>query len=164
MAIPVILPRQGQSVETCAIIGWKKHVGEVVKTGEIICEVETDKASFEIESPADGTLLAIYHEAGSQVPVLATLAVIGKPGEKVQPPADAAPAAAAPTATAPVASSSTTASSSPAAPSTCRCGHRGASCRPKDRRISARQGPCRRKRHFSCRHPGDGAGRPRHRA
>ena len=87
MAIPVILPKQGQSVETCAIIGWKKRVGDAVKAGEVICEVETDKASFEIESPADGTLLAIYHEAGSQVPVLATIAAIGKPGEKIEAPA-----------------------------------------------------------------------------
>ena len=95
MAIPVILPKQGQSVETCAIVGWKKHIGDAVKTGEVLCEVETDKASFEIESPADGTLLAIYREAGSQVPVLETIAVIGTPGEKVATPTAAtAPAAA----------------------------------------------------------------------
>ncbi len=91
MATPVILPKQGQSVETCAIIGWKKRVGDPVRSGEVICEVETDKASFEIESPADGTLLAIYYEAGSQVPVLTTIASIGKAGEKVEQPA-AAPA------------------------------------------------------------------------
>ncbi len=86
MAIPVILPKQGQSVETCAIVGWKKTVGDAVRTGDVLCEVETDKASFEIESPADGTLLAIYHEAGSQVPVLETIALIGKPGEKTDRP------------------------------------------------------------------------------
>ncbi len=106
MAIPVILPRQGQSVETCAIVGWKKRVGDAVKAGEVLCEVETDKASFEIEAPADGTLLAIYHEAGSQVPVLATIAAIGKPGEKVEAPAAASaqPAAgASPAARSPVA-------------------------------------------------------------
>ena len=82
MAIPVILPRQGQSVETCAILAWKKRVGDPVKTGDVLCEIETDKATFELESPADGTLIAIFHEAGSQVPVLATIAAIGKPGEK----------------------------------------------------------------------------------
>ena len=84
MAIPVILPRQGQSVESCAILGWKKSVGDPVKTGDVLCEVETDKASFEVESPADGTLIAIFHEAGDQVPVLATIAAIGKPGEKAE--------------------------------------------------------------------------------
>ena len=115
MAIPVILPRQGQSVETCAIVGWKKRVGDAVKAGEVLCEVETDKASFEIEAPADGTLLAIYHEAGSQVPVLATIAAIGKPGEKVEAPAAAS---AQPTVAQPVpaaASAQPAASASPAA-------------------------------------------------
>ncbi len=91
MATPVILPRQGQSVETCAIVGWKKRVGDTVKSGEVLCEVETDKATFEVESPADGTLLAVFYEAGSQVPVLTTIAAIGKPGEKVASPASAVP-------------------------------------------------------------------------
>lgn len=116
MAIPVILPRQGQSVETCAIVGWKKRVGDAVRTGEVICEVETDKASFEIESPADGTLLAIYHEAGSQVPVLATLAAIGTPGEKVEPPASLAAGAPMAAATAAGASAGRTVPAAPVAP------------------------------------------------
>jgi pyruvate dehydrogenase E2 component (dihydrolipoamide acetyltransferase) len=81
MATPVIMPKQGQSVESCVIVGWKKKPGDMVKTGEVICEVETDKATFEVESPAEGTILAIFHEAGSDVPVLATIAAIGKPGE-----------------------------------------------------------------------------------
>jgi pyruvate dehydrogenase E2 component (dihydrolipoamide acetyltransferase) len=83
MPTPVIMPKQGQSVESCVIIGWKKKPGDAVKAGEVICEVETDKATFEVESPAEGTLLAIFHEAGSDVPVLATIAAIGKPGESV---------------------------------------------------------------------------------
>jgi pyruvate dehydrogenase E2 component (dihydrolipoamide acetyltransferase) len=83
MAIPVIMPKQGQSVESCVIVGWKKKPGDTVKTGEVICEVETDKATFEVESPAEGTLLAIFHEAGSDVPVLATIAAIGTPGENL---------------------------------------------------------------------------------
>jgi pyruvate dehydrogenase E2 component (dihydrolipoamide acetyltransferase) len=83
MPTPVIMPKQGQSVESCVIIGWKKKPGDTVKAGEVICEVETDKATFEVESPAEGTLLAIFHEAGSDVPVLATIAAIGKPGESV---------------------------------------------------------------------------------
>ena len=110
MAVPVILPKQGQSVETCAIVGWKKNIGDAVKTGDVLCEVETDKALFEIESPADGTLLAIYHEAGSQVPVLQTIAMVGKLGEKVQRPAAIATGAATPipsaSAVAPAASAS----------------------------------------------------------
>jgi pyruvate dehydrogenase E2 component (dihydrolipoamide acetyltransferase) len=81
MATPVIMPKQGQSVESCIIVSWKKHAGDAVKAGDILCEVETDKATFEVESPADGTLLAIFHEQGADVPVLTPIAAIGKPGE-----------------------------------------------------------------------------------
>jgi pyruvate dehydrogenase E2 component (dihydrolipoamide acetyltransferase) len=113
MATALIMPKQGQSVESCAIVGWKKKVGDAVKTGEVLCEVETDKATFEVESPATGILLAIFHEAGAQVPVLEAIAAIGAPGEDVSglrsaspaaggaaTPVAAIPAAAGPTATA----------------------------------------------------------------
>jgi pyruvate dehydrogenase E2 component (dihydrolipoamide acetyltransferase) len=83
MATPVIMPKQGQSVETCVIVGWKKRPGDAVKAGEVICEVETDKATFEVESPAEGTLLAVFYDAGSDVPVLTPIAAIGKAGENV---------------------------------------------------------------------------------
>ena len=82
MATPVIMPRQGQSVESCIIVSWKKHAGDAVKAGDILCEVETDKATFEVESPAEGTLLAIFHEQGADVPVLTPIAAIGKPGRE----------------------------------------------------------------------------------
>jgi pyruvate dehydrogenase E2 component (dihydrolipoamide acetyltransferase) len=116
MATVVIMPKQGQSVETCAIVSWKKKVGDAVRLGEVICEVETDKAAFEVESTAEGTLLAIFHEAGSDVPVLSPIAAIGKPGENIEAlargegpaqaapmaqPAQAAPAKPAPAASAP---------------------------------------------------------------
>ncbi|MGA2974055.1 MAG: dihydrolipoamide acetyltransferase family protein [Spirochaetia bacterium] len=103
------MPRQGQSVETCIIVSWKKRVGDPVKTGEVICEVETDKATFEVESPAEGTLLAIFHPEGSDVPVLTPIAAIGAPGENIDalrgpaPVAGAAPAPQTAAATAPAA-------------------------------------------------------------
>jgi pyruvate dehydrogenase E2 component (dihydrolipoamide acetyltransferase) len=111
MATPVIMPKQGQSVESCVIIGWKKRPGDPVKVGDILCEVETDKATFEVESTAAGTLLAIFHDAGSDVPVLAPIAAIGQPGENVDAlrgdgaaaPAPAAPAVAAAPVAAPAA-------------------------------------------------------------
>jgi pyruvate dehydrogenase E2 component (dihydrolipoamide acetyltransferase) len=81
MATTVIMPKQGQSVESCIIVSWKKHAGDAVKAGDILCEVETDKATFEVESPVEGTLLAIFHEQGADVPVLTPIAAIGKPGE-----------------------------------------------------------------------------------
>ena len=96
MATALIMPKQGQSVESCAIVGWKKKVGDAVKSGEVLCEVETDKATFEVESPATGTLLAIFHEAGAQVPVLEPIAAIGAPGEDVSALRGTTAAAAAP--------------------------------------------------------------------
>ncbi|MEE8591249.1 MAG: 2-oxo acid dehydrogenase subunit E2, partial [Spirochaetia bacterium] len=90
MAEQVILPRQGQSVETCLILSWKKKEGDPVSEGEVLVEVETDKAAFEVESTAGGTLLKILHREGEDVPVLSALAVVGKPGEDIASLADAA--------------------------------------------------------------------------
>ncbi|WP_423126293.1 dihydrolipoamide acetyltransferase family protein [Gaoshiqia sp. Z1-71] len=81
MAIPVIMPRQGQSVETCIIGEWYKQVGDQVKAGEILFSYETDKASFEEEAKEDGELLAVFYESGDEVPVLSNVAVLGKKGE-----------------------------------------------------------------------------------
>lgn len=90
MAEQVILPRQGQSVETCLILSWKKKEGDSVSEGEILVEVETDKAAFEVESTAGGTLLKILHQEGEDVPVLSALALVGKPGEDIASLTDAA--------------------------------------------------------------------------
>ena len=83
MAIPIIMPRQGQSVETCIITKWFRQKGDQIKTGDILFSYETDKAAFDMESPADGTLLAILYEEGSEVPVLVNVAVIGSRGEDI---------------------------------------------------------------------------------
>lgn len=83
MATAVVMPRQGQTVESCIIAGWKKKVGDQVTEGEILCEVETDKALVEVESPSSGTLLALFFQDGDDVPVLTNIAAIGKPGEDV---------------------------------------------------------------------------------
>ena len=94
MAEQIILPRQGQSVETCLILNWKKREGDEVKEGEVLVEVETDKAAFEVESTAAGTLLKILRQEGEDVPVLSALAVVGQPGEDIAGlAAGAAPAA-----------------------------------------------------------------------
>ena len=101
MATPVILPRQGQSVETCIMGEWSKKIGDQVKAGEILFSYETDKASFEEDAKEDGELLAIFYEEGDEVPVLTNVAVIGKKGEHVdefRPGGVAAPAAVAPSA------------------------------------------------------------------
>ena len=81
MAIAVIMPRQGQSVESCILTQWFKEPGEEVSKGDLLFAYETDKAAFEEESPEDGILLARYYEEGDEVPVLTNVAVIGKAGE-----------------------------------------------------------------------------------
>ena len=83
MAIAVLMPKQGQSVESCLIIKWNKKVGDKVKVEEPICEVETDKAVFEVVAPEAGTILKIFYKEGDDVPVLNTIAIIGQPGEKI---------------------------------------------------------------------------------
>jgi len=83
MAIPVMMPRQGQSVESCIMGQWYKSVGEKVSEGDILFSYETDKASFEEEAKEDGVLLAAFFEEGDEVPVLTNVAVIGEEGEPV---------------------------------------------------------------------------------
>ncbi len=83
MATVVIMPRQGQSVESCIFTEWFKQVGDEVKKGDMLFAYETDKASFEEEAAEDGVLLAVFCNEGDEVPVLQNIAVIGNPGESV---------------------------------------------------------------------------------
>ena len=83
MAVAILMPKQGQSVESCLIIKWNKKVGDKVKVEEPICEVETDKAVFEVVAPEAGTILRIFYKEGDDVPVLNTIAIIGQPEEKI---------------------------------------------------------------------------------
>jgi pyruvate dehydrogenase E2 component (dihydrolipoamide acetyltransferase) len=85
MATPVIMPRQGQSVETCIITTWLRKKGDKVKTGDLLFSYETDKAAFDMESPADGILLEVFFSEGDEVPVLVNVAVIGSAGEPTDP-------------------------------------------------------------------------------
>ena len=83
MATAVIMPRQGQSVESCIIGEWFKKVGDPVQEGDILFSYETDKSSFEEPAKQAGTLLAIFYGADDDVPCLTTVGVIGEPGELV---------------------------------------------------------------------------------
>lgn len=83
MATEVLMPRQGQSVESCIIIGWHVKEGDTVTEGQSLCEVETDKATFEVESPAAGTVLGIFYPDDADVEVLKVIAAIGEPGEDI---------------------------------------------------------------------------------
>jgi len=81
MAVVVIMPKQGQSVESCIITEIKKKKGDAVSKGEILFSYETDKASFEEESPVDGIVLECFYNEGDEVPVLLNMMVVGQPGE-----------------------------------------------------------------------------------
>ncbi len=81
MAVPVIMPRQGQSVETCFITKWHKTKGEEVREGDLLFSYETDKAAFDEEAKESGILLEIFFGEGEEVPVLENVAVIGRTGE-----------------------------------------------------------------------------------
>ena len=83
MATPIIMPKQGQSVESCILTEWYKEEGDPVSRGDLLFAYETDKAAFEEEAQADGVLLSRFYEAGDEVPVLINVAVLGKEGESV---------------------------------------------------------------------------------
>jgi pyruvate dehydrogenase E2 component (dihydrolipoamide acetyltransferase) len=81
MAHILIMPRQGNTVESCIITDWKVKEGDTVAAETTVCEVETDKASFEVPAGAAGTVLKLLYVSGDDVPVLKPIAVIGSPGE-----------------------------------------------------------------------------------
>ena len=83
MASAVLLPKLGNSVESSIILAWHKAVGDPVAQGDLLAEIETDKATLEVESPASGLLLARFHEVGDEVEVMAAIGAIGAPGESV---------------------------------------------------------------------------------
>ena len=83
MAQVVIMPRQGQSVESCVITEWKKKVGDKVEEKDVLFSYETDKSSFDELSTVSGTLLAIFHEEGDDVECLLPVCVIGNEGEDI---------------------------------------------------------------------------------
>ncbi len=83
MANAVIMPKQGQSVESCVITKWHKSEGDKVSEGEILFSYETDKAAFDEESKYSGTILAILAQEGDDVPCLNYVCIIGEPGEDI---------------------------------------------------------------------------------
>ena len=81
MATSVEMPKPGNTVEECELTAWLKHKGDPVTAGDVIAEVETDKATFEVTAPADGIMLDAFFDEGALVPVYTPICVIGAPGE-----------------------------------------------------------------------------------
>ncbi len=86
MANIIEMPKLSDTMTVGTLVKWLKKEGDVVKSGAMLAEVETDKATMELECFFDGTLLKIFAQAGSQVPLGAPLCAIGKPGEVVPEP------------------------------------------------------------------------------
>jgi pyruvate dehydrogenase E2 component (dihydrolipoamide acetyltransferase) len=116
MATPIEMPKLGNTVEDCLLARWNKSAGDSVAEGELVAEIETDKATFELTAPLSGTLLATFFHPGDLVPVFTNICVIGAPGESFdafRPQAQPAPAVESPPPASPVA---TAAAASPAPP------------------------------------------------
>jgi pyruvate dehydrogenase E2 component (dihydrolipoamide acetyltransferase) len=96
MAFSVVMPALEMAQETGKLIAWRKQEGDRVAKGEILLEIETDKAVMEIEAQAEGILAGIKASAGEDIPVGQTIAWIVAPGESI--PAQDEASAAAPTA------------------------------------------------------------------
>lgn len=116
MAEAILMPRLSDTMTEGVIAAWHKNIGDTVKKGDLLAEVETDKATMELESYQDGVLLHIGTPTGGKLQVNDLLAIFGKPGEDISAllaqhaggaPA-AAPAAAAKTETPAAAPAATT--------------------------------------------------------
>jgi pyruvate dehydrogenase E2 component (dihydrolipoamide acetyltransferase) len=83
MATEIRMPQMGLTMTEGVIGTWYKQIGDQIKKGEVLLNVETDKLTNDIESEAEGTILAIYAYAGDTVPVQGLLCVVGQPGEKI---------------------------------------------------------------------------------
>jgi pyruvate dehydrogenase E2 component (dihydrolipoamide acetyltransferase) len=136
MAVSVVMPALEMAQETGKLVAWLKKEGEPVKKGEMLLEVETDKAVVEIEAQSDGVLGGVTASIGDVVPVGQTIAWLLKPGESVpqqgaQVQTGRTGAAAAPAAAAGVAASQAPADSASAA---------GARISPKARKLAREHG------------------------
>jgi pyruvate dehydrogenase E2 component (dihydrolipoamide acetyltransferase) len=83
MAIPVTMPRIGQTMSEGTILSWEKKIGDQVKKGEVLAKVETDISEADIVSESDGYLLRIDADPEQIVPCGETIAWIGEKGEKI---------------------------------------------------------------------------------
>src|SRR2546423_11708020 len=85
------MPQMGYDMTEGTIVRWVKKVGDKVHKGDIVAEIETDKATVEIEAFGDGTLLRIVAQPGQTVPVGKPIASLGEPGEALPDEEEAAP-------------------------------------------------------------------------
>jgi len=110
MAETISMPKLGFDMAEGLLVRWVKQVGETINKGDVLAEIETDKATVEVESSASGVVLQLIVDQGTMVPVNAPIAIVGAAGEKVssvevpgvKPKVDEKPAAQTQPTTAPV--------------------------------------------------------------
>lgn len=81
MPTPIVMPKQGNTVEECLLSEWRVAVGDKVQEGDVLADIETDKTTGEVPATASGTVLALFWEAGDLVPVFQNICVVGEAGE-----------------------------------------------------------------------------------
>src|SRR4249919_3281283 len=102
MSIPVLMPARSPTMTEGKLAKWHVKVGAVVKAGQVICEIETDKATMEVEAVDEGTVAQILIEEGAEgIKVNTPICVLAAEGESVADAAKAAPSAPPPKAEAP---------------------------------------------------------------
>ena len=89
MAVIIEMPKLSDTMTVGTVVKWHKQVGDQVANGDVLAEVETDKATMELENFDDGYLLIIFVQEGEEVPIGSALAAVGEEGEDVE---DASPA------------------------------------------------------------------------
>lgn len=83
MAEFIVMPKLGFDMREGVLNNWLKQVGDTISKGEVVAEIESDKATLELEAHVGGTLLHVIHQPGDVVPVGANMAVVGEPGEDI---------------------------------------------------------------------------------
>ncbi len=118
MAEIIRMPRMSDTMEEGVLVGWNMKIGDKVQPGDVLAEVETDKATMELESYQSGTLIYIGVEAGASVPVNGIMAILGEKGEDISAILEEEAKAAAATEEAPKEEAKSSAPPAPAAPAT----------------------------------------------
>ena len=83
MALVIEMPKLSDTMAVGTVVKWHKTIGDEVSNGDILAEIETDKATMELENFEDGILLDIFIEEGKEAPIGSPLAVVGEKGEDI---------------------------------------------------------------------------------
>lgn len=138
--VEAVIPKLDETTEVATVERWLVREGERVEQGQAICEVETDKALVQVEAPAAGTLRRQLIAAGTEVPPLTVVALVGDPGEPVPAVDPFGRARGGAQSAAPNAGAEAAASATPAPPTQAPTASAGPAASPRARRLAAELG------------------------